>query len=329
MKVIHDADEEDWREFVSGNPNGNIFQTPEMARVYEKTQGCEPIRIFAVQNGEIQGVLLASLMWTGRQPLKSFSSRCILQGGPLCSEHKWTSNLLQELDRSVSRRALYTEVRNLWELESQIPVYESSGYTFAPHLNYHIDLCLGQDKIWSGMSKGRRKGISKAERIGLETVEVRSDSQFDDFFRILKKTYSDLGMPLADRSLFASTFRILVPLSRAKLLLCKHGGKSIACRGFLLFKKTIYDWYAGSLAEDRSKKADEYLVWDALRWGISQGYEVFDFGGAGSPEEEYGPREFKRRFGGRLIEPGRFKKVYKPTRLWIGGKAFQVFRRLK
>ena len=68
MKLIHDADEEDWLEFVSGNPKGNIFQTPEMARVYEKTQGYEPISIFAVQNGEIQGVLLASLMWTGRQP---------------------------------------------------------------------------------------------------------------------------------------------------------------------------------------------------------------------------------------------------------------------
>jgi len=121
LKLTHDADEEDWREFVSGNPEGNIFQTPEMARVYEKTQGCEPIRIFAVQNGEIQGVLLATLLWTGRQPLKSFSSRCILQGGPLSSEHEWASKLLQELDRSVSRRALYTEIRNLWELESQIP----------------------------------------------------------------------------------------------------------------------------------------------------------------------------------------------------------------
>ncbi|MCJ2557191.1 MAG: aminoacyltransferase, partial [Candidatus Thermoplasmatota archaeon] len=65
MKLIREVKEQEWRDFVREIPEGNIFQTPEMARVYEKTQGYEPIRIFAVQNGEIQGVLLATLLWTG------------------------------------------------------------------------------------------------------------------------------------------------------------------------------------------------------------------------------------------------------------------------
>jgi lipid II:glycine glycyltransferase (peptidoglycan interpeptide bridge formation enzyme) len=329
LKIVHDVGRDEWLEFVTGDPEGNVFQTPEMDRVYERTEGQEPVRAFAVENDRLQGVLLATLIWNGRWPLSGLSCRCVVQGGPLSKKAEASSQLLKELDRSVSRRASYTEIRNLSEHKSRIPPFESLGYAFAPHLNYRIDLRAGESAIWSKMSKGRRKGISKTEKIGLEVVEVKSDRQFEDFYDILKGTYSGLGLPLAHRSFFESARSILTPINKARFLLCNHGGKPIACRAFLLFKKTIYDWYAGSLMEGRAKKADEFLVWDALRWGVSHDYETFDFGGAGAPEEEYGPREFKRRFGGKLIEPGRFKKIYMPTRLWISSRAFKVFRRLR
>ena len=34
-----------WREFVFDHPQGNIFQTPEMAEVYTKTKNYEPITL--------------------------------------------------------------------------------------------------------------------------------------------------------------------------------------------------------------------------------------------------------------------------------------------
>lgn len=328
MKLVRRVGGKEWRDFVHQIPEGNIFQTPEMAAVYETALGHEPVSVFAVEGGEIQGLALGSLVWNGRWPMKSLSSRCILQGGPLISDQSCASMLLHTLDALVSKRALYTEIRNLWELRDEIPAFQSAGYTFTPHLNYHLDLRLGEDEIWSKMSKGRRKGIAKAEKKGLEISEAKSDAQIESFYYILGKTYSGLGMPIADKSLFASALKILTPLQEARFLLCSSEGRPIACRAFLLFKKTIYDWYAGSLVEGRARRADEYLVWNILKWGISKGYEVFDFGGAGHPEEEYGPREFKRRFGGRLIEPGRFKKVHKPILLSFSQKMFRFYRRV-
>lgn len=328
MKFVYSIDKEDWREFVCGIPEGNIFQTPEMAEVYEDTRGYEPIAIFALEDDEVRGLALASLIWNGRWPLKAFSSRCIVQGGPLCTRLSYASPLLDGLDGLVSRRSLYTEVRNLWEMPSQVPAYEASGYTFVPHLNYHLDLSQGEEAIWSGMSKGRRRGITKAEKAGLEFSELQNRSQLPMFYEMLEETYSEVGIPLADKSLFLAAYRHLRPLQEVKFFLCHHQGEPIACRALLIFRKTIYDWYAGFLRTHRTKRPNDFLVWNILKWGVKNEYEDFDFGGAGSPKEEYGPREFKRSFGGKLVEPGRFEKVYKPTLFSFSKKMLRFFRRL-
>ena len=36
------------------------------------------------------------------------------------------------------------------------------------------------------------------------------------------------------------------------------------------------------------------------------------FGGAGKPDKPYGVRDYKLKFGGQLVNWGRFEKVHKP-----------------
>jgi serine/alanine adding enzyme len=56
---------------------------------------------------------------------------------------------------------------------------------------------------------------------------------------------------------------------------------------------------------------------------------VFDFGGAGRPDEPYGPREFKSKFGGELVDYGRDVLVHGPVRLRVSRSAYAVARRLR
>jgi len=44
---------------------------------------------------------------------------------------------------------------------------------------------------------------------------------------------------------------------------------------------------------------------------------LFNFGGAGKPGQPYGPREFKKDFGGKLVEYGRHHLVLSPLRYKI------------
>jgi lipid II:glycine glycyltransferase (peptidoglycan interpeptide bridge formation enzyme) len=85
----------------------------------------------------------------------------------------------------------------------------------------------------------------------------------------------------------------------------------------LTYKEMAYVWYAGSLPGYYEKHPNDILYWEAIKWSCRNGYKIFDFGGAGSPNEEYGVREFKKQFGGELVNYGRFEKSYRPHFLKI------------
>jgi lipid II:glycine glycyltransferase (peptidoglycan interpeptide bridge formation enzyme) len=59
-------------------------------------------------------------------------------------------------------------------------------------------------------------------------------------------------------------------------------------------------------------------IWGEMQYAAENGYPLFDFMGAGSPDQPYGVRDFKAEFGGELVEHGRFLCVRKPLLYWIG-----------
>lgn len=51
-----------WNEFVRNHPKGNVFQTPEMYDCYVATPGYEPHVLAAVQDGQMEGIMLYAIM---------------------------------------------------------------------------------------------------------------------------------------------------------------------------------------------------------------------------------------------------------------------------
>jgi len=95
----------------------------------------------------------------------------------------------------------------------------------------------------------------------------------------------------------------------------------------LLYKNVIYAWYAGAIRDYASYKANDLLNWHVLEWGAQNGFKCFDFGGAGKPDEDYGPQRFKAKFGGRLVNYGRNICVHAPVRLKLSEKVYSIARR--
>ncbi|MDH4208252.1 MAG: hypothetical protein OEV76_05210, partial [Anaerolineae bacterium] len=56
---------------------------------------------------------------------------------------------------------------------------------------------------------------------------------------------------------------------------------------------------------------------------------VYDFGGAGKADEEYGVRDFKAKFGGDLVCYGRNTCVHAPFRLAMSKLGYEGYRRLR
>ena len=51
--------------------------------------------------------------------------------------------------------------------------------------------------------------------------------------------------------------------------------------------------------------------------------------GAGKPDENYGVREFKEKFGGELVEYGRFIRINNPLLYKLGTSALSILKQIK
>lgn len=325
MDIVVGPSESSWRDFVGNVSGSNIFQSPEMARVLGATKGFAPRTLAAESRGEIRALMLSNVISYRVAGLPLPAVRAVIVGGPLGDPDAF-SVLLNAHDAALGRRVLQAQIRNLQAPTSLAP-FVGAGFGWEDHLNFVLDLRKGEEGLLREMSKGRRKAIARAERSGLRVVDL-CPSELEGAYRILKETYSRAGIPLADLSLFRAAMHHLQPRSMLWAVGAMENGQFEATRFVLRWGGALYDWYSGSTTRGRNLHADEFLVWEVLTRGVAQGCSAFDFCGAGRPGEDYGPGEFKRRFGGSLTNPGRLVKTYHRLAWTFGQASLYVWKRL-
>lgn len=334
MQVVRYLDEQIWRSFVDEHPQGNIFHTPEMFRVFARTEGHKPVLWAAVsRDGRPLALLLPVEVTLMGGLFHQFTTRAIAYGSILCTpdaEGKEALIFLLETYKDEAQGAfLFTELRNLSDLGDLQPILNAHDFFYEDHLNFLIDLARPVEDILQNIGKRTRKKIRKGLKD--QTVkmgEVSNRTELTTWYDTLQKTYNNSQVPLADRSMFEAAFDELYPKGMARFLVAQVNGAIAACSIELPYKQTIYGWYGGSDREFSKFLPNEMLIWHILEWGAKHNYRVYDFGGAGKPDEEYGVRDFKAKFGGELVNFGRNTCVHSPTLLKISKQGYTLYRRL-
>jgi len=334
IEITDSPDIKRWSEFVYNHPKGNVFQTPEMAEVYRRTKNYEPITLAAVDENtkEIIGILQAVVIKEVSGLLGSFSTRSVIHGGPLVVKTEKGKEavkvLLEHYDKIVQKKVLYTLVRNMYDTSEISDAFNSKSYKYEDHLNYFIDLNQSVNELWTRLYKSRRNGINRAKRRGVIIEEVINSDVIPILYELLKETYMNAKLPLADISLFQSIFEILSQRNMAKIFIANWENTYIGTIIITSYRNTIFDWYAGAPRRYSRLCPNDILAWHAIEWGAKNGYRIFDFGGAGNPKEEYGVREFKKQFGGKMVNFGRYKKIHSPLKMKIAEKGLEIYRRI-
>lgn len=322
LKIFYNLDRDRWTNFVYEHPNGNIFQTPEMFDVYKNTKNCEPT-FLAVGDSEnnIIGILIAVVHKEFGRFFGKFTARAIVWGGPLIKPIKNRGAiidfLLKALDEILRGEVIYVQFRNLCEFSQDKASFLNNNYIYEDHLDYYINLTFSEEELLSKMSDSRRKNIKRALGSDLQTIEMDDPAGIEIFYDLLRSTYRRIKMPYPSLEFFNNAFRFLWNKGMLILFLISQKEKNITGRAVLVYRNTIYDWYAGSTREAFASYANDLIIWRIIVWGKKEGCKLFDFGGAGSPDIYYGPGEYKRRFGGEQLNYGRFTKVYKKTLYFI------------
>jgi serine/alanine adding enzyme len=333
MDVVQQLDEGVQREFIDNHPQAKIFHTPEMFQVFARAKGHRP-SLWAVVNssGRPLALMLPVQVTLMGGLLHRFTARAIAYGSVLCAPgpkgREALTMLIQAYKEETRGNALFTELRNLSDLSDLQPVLNGNGFIYEHHLNYLVDLNRPPEAILQSMGRRTRKKIRSALRQGEVIIEEADRrEQVALCYKLLHRTYGIAHVPLADRSLFEAAFDVLYPRGTVKFLLARLGDAYVAGSVELVYKDTIYGWYGGVDRAYSDHIPNELLLWHIFQWGAENGYKVYDFGGAGKPDEEYRVRDFKAKFGGELVCFGRNTYVHTPALMRLSRWAYSVYRR--
>jgi len=332
VRIVRLLEEASWREFVDGHPSGNIFHTPEMFEVFSRAKGHHP-QLWASTDGDRILALLAPVRISlGSRAFRFLTTRAVSYGGALYDTSPegidGLATLLRGYTRHTDRSVLFTELRNLSDLTAVQDVMVDCGFTYEDHLDYLIPLSRPVDEIFLGIGRRTRKQIRHGLRSGDVTIqEATGPEDLSTCYQLLKRTYAAARVPLADRSLFEAAFDVLSPLGMIRFPLAWVGETCVAASVELVYKDTVYGWYGAVDRRYVSYTPNELLVWHILRWAAENGYRTYDFGGAGRPDEEYGVRKFKAKFGGKLVNYGRNVRHHAPLRLAVSKVGYSLYQR--
>lgn len=333
MRIVDSLDETTWRDFVSSHPLGNIFHTPEMFQVFARTRGHKPLLWAAVDEDERPLALVLPVQITLFDgPFRHFTTRAIVYGSVLYETCPRGREALDALLRTYVRHTkgvLFTEMRNLTDLNPIQPIFREHGFEYEEQLNYLIWLDRPSEEVLRNISRRTRKRIRRGLRQGEVVVrEVQGREEVALFHDLVSRSYAAARVPLAHVSLFEAAFDLLYPRGMVKFFLAWIGQECVAASAELAFKDTIFGWYSGVDRAYSSYVPNELLMWRVLEWGSNNGYHVYDFGGAGRSDEEYGVRDFKAKFGGELVSFGRNAHVHSPARLAVSKAGYEAYRTL-
>jgi hypothetical protein len=332
FKITDRLDEKTWSDFVNQHPQGNIFHTPEMFQVFMQAIGYQPeLRAAVSEKGQVLALFLPVQVSLKDGFMSRLTTRSIAYGSTLCTPDSAGKEaleaLLSDYSKKTGSKGLYTELRHLTDLSAMQPIFTNCGFEFQEHLNFLIDLDCTSEELFNKIGARTRKHIRRAikkEQIAID--EVENIQQIKSIYQMIKKSYLDAHIPVADISLFEAAFNVLYPLNMVKFTLVRLGNIYIASSVELIFKDVIYGWYGGVDRVYSSYTPSEFITWHILEWGSENGYITYDFGGAGSPNEKYGVRDFKAKFGGRLVNYGRNTCVHDPILLQISTAGYNILR---
>lgn len=310
MKLLNDIsliDRQQWTALVDRSPVASIFQSPDLFDFFVLT-GLYGTTVVGVEEEDVlMGVMVCLIQAEGKGLKKRFTSRAIINGGPLLDENisdEALSMLLKATVKELKHRCVYIETRNFNDYSRWRAVFEASGFSYKPHNNFHIDT-TNHEIVDGNLGKSRHRDIKYTLREGAVAVEGTTSAEVEAFYEILQTLYREK----VKRPLFpVEFFHQIMRLPFAHLVLVKYLDEVVGGSLCLELKgRTMYEWFVcGRDHEWRNVHPSELATYEAICLAASHGCKCFDMMGAGEPGKAYGVRDFKAHFGGVLVEHGRF-----------------------
>ena len=324
-------DRKSWEDLVSRSSVSTWFQTPGCYDFYAGLPDIfSPFACGVTENGRLTGVIVGYVT-VERTPLKqALTRRAVVNGGPLLDEgisEAALKELLTGCRKMMGSRAIYVETRNFNDYSKWRTVFETCGWKYEPHYNFHVDTS-SVEVVDANMGRSRRRDARTSLRDGAVVVDKPTPGQVKEFYLVLEHLYrTRVKTPLFPISFFES----LQHREDSVFLLVSYQGRIIGGTVCVCQPgRTVYEWFAcGEDGVHHNVYPSTLATYAGIGYAASHGYPRFDMMGAGAPGDGgYGVRDFKSKFGGALVEHGRFKYVCSPLLYAAGALGVKLLKKI-
>ena len=347
-------DRTEWSRLVASSSTGTWFQTPEAYDFFASQPelfmpfvigiACDPAGTQTHLHGVCVGYVTVE-----KNPIKQFlTRRAIIIGGPAladdCTNEEVTAlmnavknhlSFVHSFTHSLVNSPIYIETRNFNDYSRWKEAFAKSAFEYVPHLNFHVDTS-SVETVEANLGKSRKRDIRTTIREGVVVKELKSEGVNDferermahEYYQVLKNLYeTKVKTPLFPESFFQA----LAKQPDARFILTELNGKIIGGTICVAQEgKCLYEWFACGVDGVYPHVFPScYATYAGIKYAAEHGMPRFDMMGAGKPDEAYGVRDFKAKFGGQEVEHGRFLYISKPLLYKFGVLGVKILKKLK
>lgn len=333
MRILFDNDIErvTWNALVETSATGTWFQTPEAYEFFaSQPELFKPFAIGLENNGALRAVCVGYITVEKSAIKQMMTRRAIIVGGPCladdCTDVE-VETLMKAVRKELKSVAIYVECRNFNDYSRWKDAFAAAGFVYMPHLNFHVDTS-SMEIVDANLGKSRKRDIRTTIREGVSVIEHPTDEQVCEYYKVLDNLYrTKVKTPLFPLSFFLA----LNKHKEGRLLLMEYQGRIIG--GTVCVEqanKCIYEWFVcGEDGVYPHVFPSSYATYAGIKYAAEHNCPRFDMMGAGKPDEAYGVRDFKAKFGGKEVEHGRFVCITKPLLYKIGVLGLKLLKKLK
>ena len=289
IQRVNPLDDADWDALIKTCPSASFFHGAAWARVLHCTYGFSPSYFLVGDRGGLHSLLpvMGVKSWlTGRRGISlPFTDEC----APLCPD----GDSCRRLFDAAIAHARACAWKYL-EFRGGRPLFENA-VTSTSFLGHRLDLGADEAALFGRVDSSVRRAVRKAEQCGV-TVEFSQDLEaLRAFYGLLGTTRKRHGVPPQPWNFFANIHRHVMATGQGWVVLARHQGVPVAGAVFFHFQKTAIYKYGASDDAYQHLRANNLVMWQAIKRYAQEGCAVLDFGRTSLGND--GLRRFKLGWG--------------------------------
>ena len=279
VRVCFDTDDKAWDSFLEGSTLGHFHQSSLWAKA-KAVDGWRPVRRVLTRDDRIVG---GFQMLEKRGP---WGRMGYIYKGPVVEgeEPAVVERVVQavvETARACAVRALIVQPPDASMMSD--PPWSRHGF-LPNHLvatisaTLVVDLSGGLEEVRKRMRRTTRAEIRQASERG---IRVRPGGKEDIalFFSLMADTCErQKSSPSPDRAdALQAVWDAFHPSGKARLFLAECEGDTVAGLLCLCFGRRVVAWKRGWSGAYGDRNPNQLVNYEAIKWAVESGYQVFDF----------------------------------------------------